>query len=145
MRVRRVTTMVGLGAGAGLAYATDRYVTPAVGPSLRLPLAWAGLVTAALVYPACRRRPRRGLAASVEWLAVAATTAASIAGSRLPPDDQRRAVAGAWASHALFDTLHRRGKRSLIPGWYPAACAGFDLALAGLLMSDRHAAPSPPP
>jgi hypothetical protein len=139
MQIGRVTTMAGLGAGAGLAYATDRFTRRRLSPSVRVPLAWAGLVVAALIYPAGRRRPRRGLAASVEWLAVGASVAGGVAGLRLPADQQRKAVAGAWASHALFDALHRRGSRSLIPGWYPATCAGFDLALAGLLLAgDRR-------
>lgn len=133
-------TIGGFAAGAASAYATDKLVRKAVPENLQLPAASAGLVTAALVYPAFRRRPHRGLAARVEWLAVGATLGTGAATARLAPEERQRAVAAAWASHALFDLLHRRGPKSRIPGWYPALCAGYDLALAGLLLAKRPVA-----
>ncbi|MGH8999827.1 MAG: hypothetical protein ACRDY7_10615 [Acidimicrobiia bacterium] len=134
MRTKRIVAVLSFGAGTGLAYATDRFMTGRV-PGMRLPLASSGLVGAALVYPVCRRRPRRGMAVAIEWLALGTTAVAGVASARLPVPEQRRVVATGWAAHALFDLFHRRGKRSLIPDWYPAACAGYDLALAALLLS----------
>jgi len=44
-----------------------------------------------------------------------------------------RLLAAGWAAHALFDATHRHSASSLLPGWYPALCAGYDLALASAL------------
>lgn len=139
---KTILTLGSLAAGAGLAYGTDQLVRKVLPEKLRLPAASAGLVTAALIYPAFRRRPHKGVAARIEWLAVGATLGTGAASARLSPAERQRAVAAAWASHALFDMAHRRGPKSRIPGWYPAACAGYDLALAGLLLKSPAPAPA---
>src|SRR5262245_5523845 len=96
VRVVKAKTMItigGLAAGAGGAYVTDRLVRKVVPEKLHLATASAGLVTAALIYPAFRRRPHKGLAARVEWLAVGATLGTGAATARLAPAERQRAVA----------------------------------------------------
>ena len=127
-------TATAIAAGAALALGTDVIVRRTT-PSQLLPAA-AGLVGAAVIYPAARagRATPRAVAAR-ERLAVVAT--AGIAAAAVARSDQvaaRRLVAAGWASHALFDAVHERGSTSRLPNWYPAVCAGYDIALAGLLL-----------
>ncbi|HYH52305.1 MAG TPA: hypothetical protein VEG38_22400 [Acidimicrobiia bacterium] len=119
--------------GVVTAYATDVIATSRLPARHRLPALSAGLVIAALIYPAARRPPRRGGPATHEWLAVAATVTAGAVAARRPPRQQTAIVAAGWACHAAFDLTHRRGPHSCIPDWYPAVCAGYDVALAALL------------
>jgi hypothetical protein len=49
----------------------------------------------------------------------------------------RRAAAAGWLAHAGFDLLHDRGSGSLLPDWYPAACAGYDAAYAAAVLTGR--------
>jgi hypothetical protein len=128
---------IAVAGGAALAVATDagtRRITP---DSRIVPAAAAGLVTAAVIYPAARagRTASRGVATR-ENLALSAT-AAVLAASIVKRESQRvrQVVAAGWLAHALFDNLHDRGPTSRLPGWYPAVCAGYDVALAGLLLA----------
>ncbi len=44
-------------------------------------------------------------------------------------------LAFGWAAHVLWDVgLHSVEKTPFVPGWYPAACVGFDLVIAGYLL-----------
>jgi peptidoglycan/LPS O-acetylase OafA/YrhL len=92
--------------------------------------AGAGLIGAAVIYPAARRElgPPAGLA--VEAGVVLATTALAVAASRADSATGRRLVAAGWASHALFDFAQGPSDDSRLPGWYASLCAGFDFAYA---------------
>jgi hypothetical protein len=96
---------------------------------LQLALYALGLVGAALVYV--------GLAAfnggreqlPLEALGLALYTLVAVLGvGRWPP----LLVVG-WAGHAAWDLLHPGGYAPYVPGWYPPACIGFDLAVAAYL------------
>jgi hypothetical protein len=132
----KTSDKVALGFGAALAVATDigsRKVTP---ESMVVPAAAVGLVTAAAIYPAARtgREASRGVVIreSVALLATGAVLASTLA--KRGSGTAKRAVAAGWLAHAIFDNLHDRGPTSRLPGWYPAACAGYDVALAGLVL-----------
>jgi hypothetical protein len=126
--------MLALVAGAAFAVGTDVLARRA-SPQQLTPAA-VGLVGAAVVYPAARAgRPASRAVAARENIAVVSTAAvAAAAATRRDRTAARRLVAAGWASHALFDAVHDRGPSSRLPGWYPAVCAGYDLALAGLLL-----------
>jgi hypothetical protein len=132
----KTSDKIALGVGAALAVATDvgsRRVTP---ESMAVPAAAAGLVTAAAIYPAARAGRDAGAAVVVrEAVALAATGAVLVAAlARRSSVTARRAVAAGWLAHAAFDNLHDRGPTSRLPAWYPAACAGYDIAIAGLIL-----------
>lgn len=127
------STALAVLAGAALAAGTD-LVARRSSPSL-LPSA-AGLVGAAAIYPMARARrtATRGVVAR-ERLALGATVGVGVAAAaRSNSATGRRIVAAGWAGHALFDAVHDRGSSSRLPAWYPAVCAGYDVALAGLLL-----------
>lgn len=129
--------VVALVGGAACAVATDA-AARRLSPSLKVPAAAVGLVTAAVIYPAARvgRSADRAVARR-EWLAVGATTAVLATASRRDSRTNRAAraaVATGWVGHAVFDNLHNRGPTSRLPDWYPAVCAGYDVALAALLL-----------
>jgi hypothetical protein len=122
--------------GAACAVATDA-AARRLSPSQRVTAASAGLVTAAIIYPAARiGRPADRAVAHREWLVVGATIAVSATASRDSRTSRaaRAAVAAGWVGHAAFDNLHDRGPTSRLPDWYPAVCAGYDVALAALLL-----------
>jgi hypothetical protein len=56
--------------------------------------------------------------------------------SQVVPAAVRRLVAAGWLAHAVFDNVHDKGPTSRLPEEYPAACAGYDVALAGLLLRE---------
>jgi hypothetical protein len=89
-----------------------------------------------VIYPAARggRGATRAVAARERLAVVATAGVAAAAVTRSDRTAARRMVAAGWASHALFDAVHDRGPTSRLPGWYPAVCAGYDLALASLLL-----------
>lgn len=51
------------------------------------------------------------------------------------PQGAGRLVGFGWAAHAIFDALvgDEHGRR--LPRWYPALCAGYDLAFGAALCS----------
>jgi hypothetical protein len=49
------------------------------------------------------------------------------------PARRRQLVAAGWLAHAGFDAAFVPHDGSRIPAWYPAMCAGYDVALAGRL------------
>ncbi len=126
----RTALSVGIGAASALAVdaVTRRYLAP-----YQLSLHSAVLVGAAVVYPATHSRfgaepaERRREAIGVAAYAVLAVAAAR---------SRRRApvLAAGWASHALFDAVHDRSASSLLPDWYPAFCAGYDVAMGAALL-----------
>lgn len=103
-------------------------------PRARVPAAATILVATAAVYPLARLgKPGPAGTSRREWTAIAATVVTLIAARRLPVTVARPLTAAAWAAHAAFDHLHERGDTSILPSWYPALCAGYDLGLAAML------------
>ena len=132
MAIRAVDVVaVAVGAASGLAVenAARRWF-----PNVRTNLGAAGLVTAAAVYPATRRGSRISLASAREVASVAAAT--SLVGKAHQRGDltARSLIAAGWAAHALFDARHQLGPGGRLPRWYPALCAGYDLAFAAALL-----------
>ena len=98
------------------------------GPRRELNAYAAGLVLAALIY--------LGFAAvggaALGWMTLEAGglalfSAAALLGVR----GKVWALALGWAAHSAWDfLLHGQAGAAFAPDWYPAVCAGFDLALA---------------
>jgi len=88
------------------------------------------LVAAALTYRLADPGAEHGPERTRELLAVGATAVTGIASSLVPPRARHRVLAAGWLSHAVFDMVHHRNSGSLLPRWYPALCAGFDVAVA---------------
>lgn len=129
--------VIPLVAGAALGLANDALVRRLL-PSYRVPAAAAGLATAALIYPLARPRGTGSMETRArEWRAVAATVGIGVVASRLPDRAGRTLAAAGWAAHVAFDYLHDRGPTSRLPRWYPAVCAGYDLSVAGMLLTTR--------
>lgn len=103
------------------------------GPS-RARLAAVILVGAAAVYPvagrsgASSRHARRR-----EVSVVIGTVALGVAAEALPDRVARTVVAAGYALHALFDMTHAESAETRLPAWYPAFCAGYDVAMAATL------------
>jgi hypothetical protein len=110
-------------------------------PRHRLSLHSIGLVGAAVIYPALRSgaaaEPAERQRELGGVLAGVVLTVLAVRSARRPS-----LLAAGWATHALFDAVHHRSESSLLPDWYPALCAGYDLALAGSLVHRRHAPPA---
>lgn len=125
-----VSAAIGAVAGIGTDVVAER-----LAPKHRAMALAGGLVAAAAIYPLARRQrqPSAPLAREIAAL-VAAGALASLA-ARETPTKARNVVAVGWAAHAVFDMVHDDGEGSLIPSWYPAMCAGYDLAVAGRLVT----------
>ncbi len=130
----KVTDAAALVAGAAAGYGADA-ATTRLAPRLRGAGAAAGLVTAAAIYPLARRRLAVDAALTREVAGVAATGAVAVAARRLPATPARRILGIAWAAHAAFDAVHTRSPDSRLPAWYPAMCAGYDIALGARLVT----------
>ncbi|MDX6562055.1 MAG: hypothetical protein QOD65_1869 [Gaiellales bacterium] len=131
--------VLGALSGVGLAVATEKGIA-ATAPEHRL-LSWTiALPVAAAIYPAARRSGHLRREGVIEFAALALYGAFA---SRIPGRGRNRALAAGWASHAAFDALHHSGPDSRIPGWYPAACAGYDLVAAGMIAGVIGASPAP--
>ena len=132
-QARRVKAgdLLGLGAGVvgGLGFGV---LIRGSGRRVEVGGAGAGLVAAALIYPAARRSFRTSGLATEVGILVAAGGLTWVA-ANLDPAAGRRLVAGGWAAHALFDMLRGPSPDSRLPAWYPAMCAGYDVALAATL------------
>lgn len=115
-------------AGAGLGELTVRRARsfPA---EQQVVLYAAGPAIAAAIYPAARRRWRLDRSSAGELLGVIGYGTASVAATRHSRPRATRLLAAGWASHALFDAAHGHDDGSRLPRWYPAFCAGYDLAL----------------
>jgi hypothetical protein len=126
----RASAAIGTVAGVG----TDVLIEKLAPRQRTLALA-AGLVTAAAIYPIARRKRSFGapLLREVAGLVVAGAIVSTAAQDR--STRTRNLVAAGWAAHAAFDVLHDTGRDSAIPSWYPAMCAGYDLAVAGRLVT----------
>jgi hypothetical protein len=124
--------VVGLGLGAALGHGAGE-VTRRLGPRQAVIGGAVGLVVAAAIYPAARRSFQTGGVLG-EVAVVVATTGLGLAASRLDSAAGRRLVAAGWASHVLFDTLQGSSEDSRLPAFYPALCAGYDVAYAARLL-----------
>lgn len=120
----------GAALGWGLDLAIDKYW-----PAGRLVAAGVGLVTAAAIYPAARRGRRGGADGRREALTLAAAAGLSATVTRLPSDRARRLLGLGWMAHAGYDAVVTHDtSSSRLPSWYPAGCAGYDLALGTRLL-----------
>lgn len=92
-----------------------------------------GLVVAALIYV--------GLAmpsADSHWLAVEAIGVIMFGGLAWVGSRAAGWLALGWAAHVAWDVgLHLDRAQPVVGGWYPLACVGFDLVIAGFVL---HAA-----
>ncbi|MBS4102018.1 hypothetical protein KFZ73_12325 [Tsukamurella paurometabola] len=96
----------------------------------------AGLVKAAVIYPASRHG--RSSRDKRESAVVAASAAVMAAAAFLPTPRAHVAVALAWLSHAAFDAVyHHTPSDTALPDWYPALCAGYDVGLGAALLAPR--------
>lgn len=124
-----VGTVAGVGLGAALGAAVGEVTArlPERGSALA---SGAGLIAAAAIYPLSRREGGAGLALEV---AVLTAAAGLLAATTLRPEwkPARRVLAAGWAAHAAFDFGRGATGDSRLPGWYPAVCAGYDVAYAG--------------
>ena len=123
-----LSTVAGVGVGAAAGWASGE-LARRMGGRAEVVGVGGGLVVAALIYPAARRSVGTG-GLAVEAAVVAATGALAASATRWESATARRVLAGGWASHALFDTLRGASPDSRLPGWYPAVCAGYDVAIA---------------
>ncbi len=104
-------------------------------PKHRAMILAGGLVVAAAIYPVARRNRRLGAPLAREIAGLVASGAIITTAAQSTPTKARNVVAAGWAAHAMFDMVHDGGRDSLIPSWYPAMCAGYDLAVAGRLVT----------
>lgn len=117
-----------LAGGAALGYAVGELNARTAGSRLAV-VSGAGLVGAAAIYPLARTERGAGVAAEAAALA-AAGGLTLVAAARPEWKGARRVLAAAWAAHAVFDVARGPSEDSRLPGWYPAACAGYDIAYA---------------
>lgn len=125
-----VQNVLGLAVGAAAAVGVDK-LTAEVMPARRLDGAALGLLTAAGIYPAARRRGFGTRTEKAVLIAAGAVVAAAVA----MPARRARLLAAGWIAHAGFDALFMPHDESRIPSWYPAVCAGYDLALGARLLA----------
>ena len=125
-----VSAAIGAAAGIGTDLATEKQA-----PRQRALVLAGGLITAAAIYPLARRDRRLGWPLAREIAGMVAAGAVAATAARSTPTAARNLVAAGWAAHAFFDMVHDGGDDSLIPSWYPAMCAGYDLAVASRLVT----------
>jgi hypothetical protein len=130
-RVSWWSTLCGLSVGVGGGLLADVLISRRMADRRAL---WSavGLVVAALVYPMARRRP--GLDPSEAWTALSACVIAALSVGR--SDRLARSLLGVgWMCHAIFDlTFGDSSSTWRLPRWYPALCAGFDVAYGARLL-----------
>jgi hypothetical protein len=120
--------------GAALGIGTS-IVSESRPPKQRAMILAGGLVAAAAIYPIARRNRKLGAPMAREIAGLVASSAIVTTAAQSTHKKARNVVAAGWAAHAVFDMFHDGGRDSLIPSWYPAMCAGYDLAVAGRLVT----------
>ncbi|WP_244931019.1 hypothetical protein [Nocardioides sp. W7] len=123
-----VAVAVGVGCGRLTAVAVR-----GLAPAARLRVLSLSLVPVALVYPLARTAVPDKRAILREAGGVAAM--GFVAALAVRRDRANQVAAGGWLAHAAFDLIHDPGGGSLIPRWYPALCAGFDVGVAWDLLA----------
>jgi hypothetical protein len=89
-----------------------------------------GLIAAALIYVAFAAGASNGRAVGVELGGVALFSLLAWVGMRFQP----LVLAAGWACHVAWDlAVHPIAELSYAPWWYPPACVGFDLFVAGFV------------
>jgi hypothetical protein len=135
-RAQPLRDVVAGAVGAAAAIAVDRAVDQTM-PSFRTESAAAGLITAAVIYPLARRRGFGNLGEK----AVLALATGIVVAAAAKPNRRTELIAAGWIAHAAFDGAFRPNREvSRIPGWYPAMCAGYDVALGARLLLPRRGA-----
>ena len=95
---------------------------------LQLRLLAIGLAVAALIYLAFGAAGGGGRWLAIEAGGVVLFTALAWLGSAAVPI----LMGVGWAAHACWDVgLHLEPAVSFVPAWYPVACLGLDLVVAG--------------
>ena len=95
-----------------------------------------GLVVAALIYVGL------ALSADSRWLAVEAVGVVMFGGLAWLGSRAPWWLALGWAAHVVWDVgLHLDRAQPVVGDWYPLACVGFDLVIAGFAL---HAVVQPP-
>jgi hypothetical protein len=130
-RVSWRSNLYGLSVGVGSGLLADVLISRGMADR-RVWWAAVGLVVAALVYPMTRRRP--GLDPSEAWTVLSACVIAAVA-VRCPERLACSLLGAGWMCHALFDMAFGHGSSTWrLPQWYPALCAGFDVAYGARLL-----------
>ena len=125
------SSVCGLSVGVGGGLLADVLISRWT-PDRRVLCAAVGLVVAALVYPLARRR--LGLDPSEACTVLSACVVASMSVGR-PGRWSRLLLGVGWMCHALFDMAFGHGSSTWrLPRWYPALCAGFDIAYGARLL-----------
>lgn len=115
--------------------AVDRVVASA-SRDIRTQSAAAGLLAAAAIYPLACRRGFGNLGEK----AVLALAAGVVGAAAAKPQWRTQLIAAGWIAHASFDAaFHPNNDASRIPSWYPAMCAGYDVALGARLLLRTNA------
>jgi len=88
-----------------------------------------GLVVAALIYVGLALR------ADSRWLAVEAIGVVMFGGLAWLGRRAEGWLALGWAAHVAWDVgLHLDRAQPVVADWYPLACVGFDLVIAGFVL-----------
>lgn len=142
-----VKNVLAAGIGAVAAWSVEE-LSSKLFPAKRAELGALGLTTAAVIYPAARRRHWVGAASARELAGVGAAVGLSAVALRpadVKPDEEaaadvrrRRLIAAGWLAHAVFDNVHKAGPGGRLPSWYAAMCAGYDVAFAATLLKERR-------
>jgi len=90
-----------------------------------------GLVVAALIYVGL------ALSADSRWLAVEAIGVVMFGGLAWLGRRAEGWLALGWAAHVAWDVgLHLDRAQPVVGDWYPLACVGFDLVIAGFVLHE---------
>jgi hypothetical protein len=91
-----------------------------------------GLVIAALIYLVFAARDVTFGWLALELTGVVVFTLVAVLGVKT----SAWILALGWAAHAAWDViLHKLLDVAFVPDWYPVVCAGFDLLLAGYIVT----------
>lgn len=141
-RVSWVVTLSGVAVGAGTGLLADELTCRRV-PDRRPLWAAVGLVAAALVYPVARRGPGHTLHES--WMLLMACFVCVLS-ARCSDRSACSLLGASWMCHALFDLACGHGASTWrLPRWYPAWCAGFDVAYGARLLRRPEGPAKPKP
>lgn len=102
------------------------------GSAREVPMLALGLVVAALIYVGFALGGAESPWVTVELAGLALFGGLAWLGLRAAP----WWLAVGWVAHAAWDVgLHLDRAQPVVGGWYPLLCVGFDLVVAGFLLS----------